>query len=96
MTHGGKAASGERRAAAIAAAFQVDSMLVHAPKRRGTALLLCLLLGWMGAHRFYVGKNGTGRLYLLTGGLFCIGVIVDVLLILANSFEDRYGRPLTD
>jgi TM2 domain-containing membrane protein YozV len=26
------------------------------------ALLLCFFLGWAGAHRFYVGKIGTGIL----------------------------------
>ena len=30
------------------------------PKSRLVALLLCLFLGWLGVHRFYAGKIGTG------------------------------------
>ena len=79
---------------AASAALLADALLVHAPKHRRTALLLCLFLGWMGCHRFYVGKVGSGRLYLLTGGLLYVGVIVDLVLILTDSFEDRFGQPL--
>jgi hypothetical protein len=79
---------------AASAAFYADTLLVHPPKSRRTALLLCLFLGWMGSHRFYVGKKGTGRLYLLTGGIFLLGVIVDLVMILTGSFEDRNGEPL--
>ena len=79
---------------AASAAFYADTLLVHAPKTRRTALLLCIFLGWMGGHRFYVGKKGTGRLYLLTCGILFLGVIVDLVMILLGSFEDREGQPL--
>ena len=85
------AASGR---AAVSAALFLEPMLAHAPKRRATALLLCLFLGWLGCHRFYVGKRSTGRLYLLTSGLLFVGVIVDLVLILIGSFEDSFGQPL--
>ncbi|MBQ3755018.1 MAG: TM2 domain-containing protein, partial [Clostridia bacterium] len=39
------------------------------PKSRLVATLLCFFLGGLGIHRFYVGKVGTGILYLFTGGL---------------------------
>lgn len=35
------------------------------PKSRGKALLLVILLGGVGAHRFYVNKTGTGFLQIL-------------------------------
>jgi TM2 domain-containing membrane protein YozV len=39
--------------------------------------ILLTFLGWLGIHRFYLGKWLTGLLYLFTGGLFLIGVIYD-------------------
>jgi hypothetical protein len=84
----------ESRRAAVRAALMADSLLVHAPKSRRTALLLCLFLGWVGAHHYYVGRRGIGRLYMLTCGLMLVGVIVDLVLILTNSFQDSSGRPL--
>lgn len=63
-------------------------------KSKGTAALLCFFFGGLGAHRFYVGKVGTGILYLFTLGLFGIGAIVDFILILMGSFKDNNGNPL--
>lgn len=60
-------------------------------KSKVAALLLCIFLGGLGIHRFYVGKIGTGVLYLLTGGLFGIGVIVDIIKIAVGSFTDKNG-----
>lgn len=48
-------------------------------KNKWVALMLCIFLGWMGAHKFYEGKTGMGILYLFTGGLFCIGWIIDII-----------------
>ena len=43
---------------------------------------LCLLLGYVGAHKFYEGKVGMGILYLFTMGLFGIGWMIDTIAIL--------------
>lgn len=52
------------------------------PKNKWVAFFLCLFLGWMGAHKFYEGKVGTGILYLCTVGLCGIGWIIDIISLL--------------
>ncbi len=51
-------------------------------KNKWVAFLLCFFLGYLGAHRFYDRKYFTGILYLLTGGFFGIGWIIDTIAIL--------------
>ncbi|MFV0503509.1 MAG: NINE protein [Lachnospirales bacterium] len=51
-------------------------------KNKWVAFLLCLFIGFLGAHKFYEGKMIFGILYLFTFGLFGIGVIIDLILIL--------------
>lgn len=51
-------------------------------KSKWVALLLCFFLGIFGAHKFYEGKIGMGILYLLTGGLLVIGVVIDFIRLL--------------
>lgn len=64
------------------------------PKSKLVTFLLCWFLGVFGVHRFYVGKIGTGILWLLTGGLFGVGILVDMIMILTNSFRDKDGNLL--
>lgn len=64
---------------------------VRSQKNKGVALVLCVLLGYMGIHRFYVGKIGTGILWLLTLGCFGIGWIVDIVMLCCNKFADKSG-----
>ena len=42
---------------------------------------LMWIFGFMGAHRFYLGKPKTGTLWFFTGGLLGIGWIVDIFFI---------------
>ena len=54
--------------------------------------IICFLFGEFGIHRFIVGKIGTGILWLLTLGLFGIGLIVDFIMILCGIFTDKEGN----
>ena len=64
-------------------------------KRILPAFLLCFFLGVFGAHRFYVGKVGTGVLELLTIGGFGLWWLADLILILTGSFKDGDGQQIT-
>jgi TM2 domain-containing membrane protein YozV len=81
--------------------FLVPSMDAEAQKMftRGyldysVAWLLLIFLGIFGIHRFYMGKWGTGILYLLTGGLLFIGVIYDFCTMNRQISELNGARPL--
>ncbi len=65
-------------------------------KSRMVAIILTLMVcvGFGGLNRFYVGKIGTGVLYLLTGGLCGIGALVDLIMLICGTFTDANGRPL--
>ena len=45
------------------------------------AWLLLTFLGIFGVHRFYMGKILTGLLYLISGGIFGIGILYDFLTL---------------
>ena len=69
---------------------------MYSNKSRLVTFLLCLFLGEFGIHRFYVGKVGTGLLWLISGGFLGIGMIIDLVMIIAGSFEDKNGNKLIE
>ena len=48
---------------------------------------LLWIFGFIGAHRFYYGKQISGVIWFFTLGLFFIGWIIDLILIPAMSRE---------
>ena len=56
------------------------------------AWVLLMFVGLFGVHRFYQGKLVTGVLYLLTGGLFGIGLIYDILTLNEQVNEINVAR----
>jgi TM2 domain-containing membrane protein YozV len=71
----------------------------YQPKDKNTALILAILLGWLGVHRFYVGKTGTGILMLLvvccSFGIGWIWTLIDIIMIATDKFPDSNGYPLS-
>jgi TM2 domain-containing membrane protein YozV len=61
-------------------------------KSRFVAFLLCAYFGMFGGHRFYVGKTGTGLIWLFTFGGFFIGYLVDLITIMTGNFYDKDGK----
>lgn len=51
-------------------------------KSKWVSFFLCLFLGYIGAHKFYEGRILLGIVYLCTGGLFGIGLVVDLIVLL--------------
>lgn len=58
------------------------------------AVLLCVLLGGFGIHRFYVGKICTGILMFVTLGGLGIWTLIDLIMIVIGKFKDKDGLPL--
>lgn len=58
----------------------------------GMAYLLWALFGLLGVHRFYARRYGTGLLWMITGGLFGLGWLVDAFLI--PAMIERANREL--
>lgn len=62
----------------------VPVVLGKTPKNKWVAFVLCLFLGYLGAHKFYEGRIALGILYLVTFGLFGIGWLIDCIILLTK------------
>ncbi|WP_280547833.1 MULTISPECIES: TM2 domain-containing protein [unclassified Halomonas] len=70
---------------------QADLRFQAGPTNYTLAWLLLTFLGVFGLHRFYLGKWLTGLLYLLTFGLFGLGVLYD-FWTLNDQISVRHAR----
>jgi TM2 domain-containing membrane protein YozV len=60
-----------------------------------TTLLLCIFVGYLGVHRFYVGKVGSGIAQLFTAGGLGIWAFIDLIMIATGNFTDKDGNQIT-
>ncbi|EFO64976.1 Hypothetical protein GLP15_5234 [Giardia lamblia P15] len=63
-------------------------------KSIGTTYILWFFLGLFGAHRFYLRRWPTAIVWLLTGGIFWIGWLVD--LFLNPRMVDSYNKTVQE
>ena len=63
-------------------------------KSKLTAILLCLFLGSLGIHRFYLGYTLIGVIQLLTFGGVLIWAIIDSTRIIIDLLKDSEGNDL--
>ena len=59
------------------------------------AWILLTFLGIFGLHRFYLGKWLTGLIYLLTGGLFLMGIVYDFWTLNEQINDANLSNPPT-
>ncbi|MGN0492352.1 MAG: TM2 domain-containing protein [Acutalibacteraceae bacterium] len=52
------------------------------PKSKWVSFFLCLFLGVFGAHKFYEGRILLGVVYILTAGIFGIGITIDLIILI--------------
>ncbi|MBM4251461.1 MAG: TM2 domain-containing protein [Deltaproteobacteria bacterium] len=81
-------------------AFLIPSMERSAERRYvpgrvnySLAWILLTYVGFLGIHRFYMGKIWTGLLYLLTGGLGLVGVVYDFWTLNGQVSEANQANP---
>jgi len=81
--------------------FLIPSMARRADRRYvagaidySLAWILLTFLGVFGIHRFYLGKWATGLLYLVTVGLFGIGLIYDFWTLNSQISELNLRRQI--
>ena len=58
------------------------------------ALVLCVVLGGLGIHRFYTGNTTSGIIMLLTLGGCGIWTLIDLIMIACNTYVDGNGQTL--
>jgi len=59
-----------------------------------TTLLLCIFFGYLGIHRFYTKDIVIGVVQFLTFGGCGIWALIDLIMILTNSYKDGNGQHL--
>lgn len=70
----------------------MESCFVYKKRVKEIALLLCIFLGFTGAHRFYTGSPGYGKFLLFTFGGFGILWFCDFMLLLGGNYHCGDGH----
>lgn len=75
--------------------IKVQALLANQIRKKWrTTLLLCVFFGFVGAHRFYTNNKRIAVAQLLTTGGLGIWILIDLVLILTDSYRDGAGNSL--
>lgn len=75
-------------------AYKNDKFILYSDKDNLQSFKFCKWLGFLGAHKFYLGQVGQGFIYLITlGGLGTLW-FADLLSFNCNTMKDKHGYPL--
>lgn len=84
-------------ACAALVVFVIVVAVLHRKKRKSTAAayFLWFFFGALGFHKFYMRKTALGFLYIVTAGLFLIGLLVDLFTLpgQVKKFNQRLEAP---
>jgi TM2 domain-containing membrane protein YozV len=80
-------------------AISRNTRIVTAPKSRSAAVLLAILLGGIGIHKFYLNSPGWGVIYLFFSWTFLPAIIgfiegLSYLFMSEHAFQQKYGRAI--
>ena len=65
-------------------------------KSQTTALILAIIVGWVGVHRYYLGYIWQGVVQTLTLGVWGIWTLIDIIRIATGDLQPKsgpYGKP---
>lgn len=71
---------------------EADERFIEGSVHYDVAWLLLTFLGVLGLHRMYMGKWISGILYLLTGGIFFVGILYDYWTLNEQICEINSGE----
>ena len=80
--------------------YAVPVYIAAQPKNHTVAILLCFFLGFLGIHRFYMGRVASGLIMLalniISAGLLSIWTYIDMIILTFSNFNDSNGMPLAE
>jgi hypothetical protein len=65
--------------------------VIETDKDQLVALILCIMVGWMGIHRMYLGYYGIGIIQLLTLGCCGLWTLLDMIRIITGNLQPKEG-----
>ncbi len=63
-------------------------------KNKNFTFIICVIIGLIGGHDFYLGNLGKGIIKMFTGNYFSIGWLIDLNKIRLGTYIDSRGIPV--